>query len=134
VHAADGGHTHEADGGHTHEADGGHTHEADGGHTHEADGGHTHEADGGHGQGGGGHGQGGGGHGAGAATPEVLALGEAVFRDYCISCHTIGGGPGRGPDLQNVMHRRPPGWIGRWLRDPVGMVETDPIARALRAE
>lgn len=66
---------------------------------------------------------------AGAMDP-----GEAIFRDLCISCHTIGGGPMRGPDLKDVHKRRPRGWVGPWIKDPVGMAQNDPIGQQLRAE
>lgn len=60
--------------------------------------------------------------------------GQAVFDRICFACHTIGEGPGVGPDLENVHVRRDREWLVRWLDDPLGMVETDPTAQQLLAE
>lgn len=69
----------------------------------------------------------------GTPISAITDPGERLFRDYCIACHTIGGGPMRGPDLKDVQARRPQGWVGQWLRDPVWMAENDAIGIELRA-
>ena len=60
--------------------------------------------------------------------------GEAAFSKVCISCHTIGGGPRVGPDLAGVPQKRDPKWLRAWLKDPMGMQASDPLAKQLVAE
>lgn len=58
--------------------------------------------------------------------------GRAVFEQYCMSCHSIGGGDMAGPDLQGVAEKRDPVWLRRWLEEPdVMLSEGDPIATGL---
>ena len=55
--------------------------------------------------------------------------GEALFRQYCAGCHTIGGGDLSGPDLLGVAERRDPEWLEHWLAEPDRMMaDGDPIA------
>lgn len=80
----------------------------------------------------------------GALVPLLLLLsgcrgeeahpGEEVFNRVCFACHSIGEGPRVGPDLKDVHQRRDADWLVRWLEDPLGMVQTDSIGRALLAE
>lgn len=50
----------------------------------------------------------------------------------CVACHNFGGGDGAtGPDLKGVTERREKDWIKKWLKDPAGMLKTDPIAKEL---
>lgn len=66
------------------------------------------------------------------APPIRLAPGEDLFRTRCASCHTVGQGNRIGPDLAGVTGRRDRGWLGRWIRDPQGLVDAgDPVARDL---
>ncbi len=64
------------------------------------------------------------------STPEAVQ-GKLAFESKCLACHTIGGGDRLGPDLLGVTERRAEAWIVRFLRDPEGMFQTDPEARAL---
>lgn len=75
-------------------------------------------------------------HLAGASPPRQSPdEGEALFRQYCAGCHTIGGGDLSGPDLQGVAGRRDPDWLEHWLAEPDVMIaEGDPIARELLAQ
>jgi protein SCO1/2 len=57
--------------------------------------------------------------------------GQAMFKKLCVGCHTIGVGDRVGPDLRGVTERRDRAWLVRYLRDPLGMIARDPIARAL---
>lgn len=70
----------------------------------------------------------------GAVTPEMIAEGEAIFEQKCISCHTVGEGDRVGPDLKDVTTRRQQDWLVRWIKDPAGMSKSDPEAQKLVAE
>ena len=60
--------------------------------------------------------------------------GEAIFKENCAGCHTIGGGDLAGPDLAGVADVRDPAWLARWLAEPdVMLAEGDPIAVELLA-
>ena len=66
-----------------------------------------------------------------AAQPQ----GEKLFRTRCVSCHSIGGGNGLGPDLLGIVDKRNRGWLMRWLKAPDQMIaEKDPTALALYAK
>ncbi|NIM49782.1 MAG: c-type cytochrome [Gemmatimonadales bacterium] len=85
-----------------------------------------------------------------AATPAVAAAaeapsgpidtalagsGEQLFQTRgCIGCHTVGGGPLNGPDLQGVTDRREYGWIVAMVTNPDSMLQNDPVALELKAE
>lgn len=61
--------------------------------------------------------------------------GEALFREKCAACHTLGGGVLVGPDLSGVTARRDRDWLARWIREPDRMLEEeDPLARQLLQE
>lgn len=60
--------------------------------------------------------------------------GEKIFNRACVACHSIGGGRMEGPDLKDVTKRRDRAWLVRWLKDPVGMVQSDETAKALFEE
>lgn len=67
-----------------------------------------------------------------AQSPEE---GEAIFQQRCASCHSIGGGPLAGPDLQGVTAQRDRDWLIRWISAPDKMLaEGDPIATQLLQE
>jgi cytochrome c2 len=54
------------------------------------------------------------------------------FKQNCVSCHTIGGGPLTGPDLKDVHARRDRAWLSRFLLDPPAMIASgDPYAAKL---
>ncbi len=62
-------------------------------------------------------------------TSQSPAEGEAVFREKCTACHTVGRGKLVGPDLMDVTTRRDRAWLLRWIREPDRMIaEGDPIA------
>ncbi|MBW8010726.1 MAG: cytochrome c [Chloroflexi bacterium] len=44
--------------------------------------------------------------------------GQGIFEDSCIACHTIGGGPGLGPDLEEVTDRQTREWLLEWIQRP----------------
>lgn len=77
---------------------------------------------------------GGGGHGAmdsGSYTPSQVERGEAIFRDTCAACHTMGRGPTRrGPDLLTVA-LKPDNWLRQWIDDPAGWAAQNPYAARL---
>ena len=57
------------------------------------------------------------------------------FRQYCSSCHTIGGGRLTGPDLKNVLQRQSREWLVNWILDPEGVLKSgDPYAVKLQKE
>lgn len=62
-------------------------------------------------------------------------VGQQIFQQKCVACHTIGGGDGVGPDLRGVAAKRDAAWLERWIREPDRMLaEKDPTATALLAE
>ncbi|HEX7011855.1 MAG TPA: multicopper oxidase domain-containing protein [Steroidobacteraceae bacterium] len=69
-----------------------------------------------------------------APTDPVALQGKQSFELKCLACHTIGGGDKLGPDLLGVTKRRDEAWLVRWMRDPEGMLQTDPIAREMLAK
>mgnify|MGYP001036831609 CR=1 FL=1 len=70
---------------------------------------------------------------AGAQSPTD---GEAIFNQKgCTACHTVGGGPLVGPDLQGVTDRRDIEWLRSFIAAPDQMLASgDPIAAGLLAE
>jgi mono/diheme cytochrome c family protein len=61
--------------------------------------------------------------------------GEAIFKEKCTACHTIGAGRLVGPDLDGVTTRRTKEWLGRWISGPDKMLAAgDPIAMQLLQE
>ena len=80
-----------------------------------------------------------GGDAADAGTDDAAQLaanhpGQAIFERNCFACHTIGEGVRVGPDLKDVHQRRERGWLERWVADPLGMAENDPIGQQIFAE
>lgn len=68
-------------------------------------------------------------------APEVKAeKGEAMFRQYCGICHTIGKGRLVGPDLNGVTSNRSEAWLMKWTKDSQGLIKSgDPDAKAVFA-
>jgi len=63
---------------------------------------------------------------------QVLLREQALFRDRCAICHTMGNGDYLGPDLKGVAARRGRAWLTRYLVEPDKMrVSKDPIALEL---
>jgi len=67
-----------------------------------------------------------------APPAQPAADGEAIFRDKCAGCHTIGGGPLVGPDLEGVTTRTDPQWLADFIAAPDKVLAAgDPTATAL---
>lgn len=71
--------------------------------------------------------------GLAADLTQSAEQGEAVFRQKCISCHSIGGGDRpTGPDLAGVTERRERPWLVRMIQEPGRLIaEKDPTALQL---
>ncbi len=64
-----------------------------------------------------------------ATLPASARAGQALFREKCKGCHSIGQGDLVGPDLKGVTIRRDPNWLTRWISAPDQMLaRKDPIA------
>ncbi len=65
-----------------------------------------------------------------AAPPAQSATeGKALFGQYCVGCHSIGGGKLVGPDLKGVTTRRTKDWLTNWISAPDKMLAAqDPTA------
>ena len=64
---------------------------------------------------------------------EMAAKGEATFNMICTACHM----PDQrmiGPAMVGIYDRRSPEWVMNMLLNPEGMLEEDPIAKALLKE
>ena len=60
---------------------------------------------------------------------------QQYFRQYCMACHTIGGGRLVGPDLKGVLDRQSREWLVNWIVDPEGVLKSgDPYALKLQQE
>lgn len=61
--------------------------------------------------------------------------GQAIFKQKCSACHTIGGGKLVGPDLKDVTQRRDLTWIKDFISSPDKMIASgDATANQLMAE
>ena len=69
-----------------------------------------------------------------APTDPLAQQGKLNFESKCLACHSIAGGDKLGPDLYQVTRRREEAWLTRWLKDPEGMLQTDPIAKEMLAK
>jgi nitrite reductase (NO-forming) len=69
-----------------------------------------------------------------APTDPLAVQGKLNFETKCRACHSIGGGDKLGPDLLHVTTRREESWLTRWLKDPEGMVQSDPVAKEMLAK
>ncbi len=49
----------------------------------------------------------------------------AHFTKVCATCHTIGGGDKKGPDLAGLSKRRTVKWIVKFVNYPEGMINGD---------
>jgi nitrite reductase (NO-forming) len=67
-------------------------------------------------------------------TDPAAVQGKADFESKCLACHSVGQGRKLGPDLAGVTRRRNDAWLGRWLKAPDKMLETDPEAKAMLKE
>ena len=59
---------------------------------------------------------------AGVSGAEAQEAAE-LYRQNCISCHTIGGGRLVGPDLKNVEQRQDRTWLLGFILDPMGVLD-----------
>ena len=69
-----------------------------------------------------------------APTDPVALRGKLNFESKCLACHSIAGGDKLGPDLHRVTRRRDEAWLIRWMKDPEGMAQTDPIGKEMLAK
>src|SRR5690554_2990206 len=70
----------------------------------------------------------------GATIDDALATkGAELFKSNCTACHK----PDRkfiGPAPTGILERRTPEWVMNMILDPEGMVQNDPLAKALLIE
>ncbi len=64
---------------------------------------------------------------------EFAAKGEATFNMICTACHMTDQRM-IGPAMVGIYDRRSPEWVMNMLLNPEGMLEEDPIAKALLVE
>lgn len=50
--------------------------------------------------------------------------GEAIFKQTCVACHTIGRGKLVGPDLANVQDQRPQEWLIKFIRSSQTVIKS----------
>ena len=51
------------------------------------------------------------------------------YRQNCMNCHTIGGGPLTGPDLKSVTERQDREWLVGFMQNPQAVIASgDPYA------
>ncbi len=63
----------------------------------------------------------------------MAAKGAELFKTNCTACHK----PDRkfiGPAPKGILERRTPEWVMNMILDPEGMVQNDPLAKALLIE
>lgn len=60
--------------------------------------------------------------------------GEAIFKQNCAACHSIGNGKLVGPDLQGVNTKRTEEWIINFVKGAADFSATDADAKAMVAE
>lgn len=61
--------------------------------------------------------------------------GEAIFRQNCGVCHTVGGGRLVGPDLNGVTTKRSEEWLMKWTKASQAFIKSgDADAKAISAE
>lgn len=64
------------------------------------------------------------------SDPNIVSA-KLDFESKCLACHSVGQGDKLGPDVLGVTKRRSDAWLKSWLKDPEGMVKTDPAAQAM---
>lgn len=50
--------------------------------------------------------------------------GEAIFKETCTACHTIGRGKLVGPDLVNIQNERPEEWLVKFIRSSQTVIKS----------
>ena len=71
------------------------------------------------------------------AIPQVVLAQDSAtyFQTNCASCHTIGGGPLVGPDLQNLEQRKDHDWMLKFLANPQAVIDSgDAYAKKMLSE
>ena len=63
----------------------------------------------------------------------MVAAGAELYKTKCMACHKVDK-KFIGPAPTGVLERRSPEWIMNMILDPEGMVQNDPIAKALMIE
>ena len=66
-----------------------------------------------------------------APADPIAVKGKLSFESKCLACHSIAGGDKLGPDLYGVTRRRDAAWLGKWLKSPEQMLQTDAVAKQL---
>jgi mono/diheme cytochrome c family protein len=67
-----------------------------------------------------------------SAQPPGPSPAATLFEKSCYSCHNIGGGDKKGPDLKGVTARRTREWLHQYIATPAAMSRNgDPAAAAL---
>ena len=66
-----------------------------------------------------------------APTDPSAVKGKLSFESKCLACHSIAGGDKLGPDLYGVTKRRDTAWLGKWLKSPEAMLQSDATAKEL---
>jgi len=68
-----------------------------------------------------------------AINEDLAAKGEQTFNTICIACHATDKRM-IGPAMAGLYERRSPEWVMNMILNPDGMLEEDPIAKALLKE
>jgi len=64
-----------------------------------------------------------------------VALGEKIFTEKCVACHSIGQGRKIGPDLKMLSHMHDDEWTAAFINAPKQVIDSgDPYAQALFKE
>src|SRR5512144_2661581 len=67
-----------------------------------------------------------------SAQTQAPSAAATMFEKSCYSCHNIGGGDKKGPDLKGVTSRRTREWLHQYIATPAAMNRNgDPVATAL---
>jgi mono/diheme cytochrome c family protein len=70
----------------------------------------------------------------GATIDQAMATkGEEIFKMNCTACHKADR-KFIGPAPKGILERRTPEWVMNMIMDPEGMVQNDPLAKALLME
>lgn len=69
-----------------------------------------------------------------AELEKLATAGGETFNKTCIACHSLGAGDRTGPDLKDAHKRRDRAWLTKWLKDPIGMGQNDPVGKELLAK
>ncbi|MFH4968214.1 cytochrome c [Gaetbulibacter sp. M240] len=64
---------------------------------------------------------------------ELVTQGEDIFKKMCTACHRENK-KFIGPAPHGVLERRSPEWVMNMILNPEGMVQNDPLAKALLIE